>query len=746
MKKISLLVIFVLSLLLVSCDMGLGGTGSKKEQSPFEMELGASKIIMFVGEEESIEYSVEEPFDIEKALFSYNEKIIELSLSRCCIEIKALKAGNTVISITYPGYDEEYGISVEVKDKEVDPVDPPLNPNDKVAPVISLNGNEPIITLVWGKTFNPLEGITATDDVDGDITSKIKVTNPVNNKEYGKYTVTYEVTDNGGNTATLEREVEVVWDYDVLFIGHAGSFYGAQNSEAACIYALEKLQYQSLECDLKRTKDGQFVCSHNDTFTKTNGDKVTIAQNTLEQLQAMTFKETRSGLAGVASCTYQFRVMTLKRYLEICKDHNAIAIIELKGCAGVSQDDQSGMQALMDEIESVGMRNQVIFLASAYNTLIWTRTHGYSDIPCQYLMNMCDSEAAYNRCMNYNLDISINVTYSDYVDYNKAEQAEYENWIRRYQAAGKKVSVWTFTQYCTVSQVQYWIDFGVDFVTCDWQPMDQMTLPEANPKKYEITYLDDNGLIITKVMVKEGKLPYVPVLEKEDHEFLGWDKEVTKATGNATYAASWKVLAHKYNINYVLEDGAYWDLNPRVTGNSVGVIESNANSNYWTDYASKIFLFDKAHKDPAKFSHRVLLKLVKDNYYEIVAIAENGAENPSDDFDLWLQVGSANSSISSIQSINKQAGVGDIVYVNGDTSTGCATLTFYKKASIAGLVVDNYQEWYSADTLPQILPTPTCDGQFFVGWSMTGSAKDAITLITESFEQDITLYAIFTEY
>lgn len=66
---------------------------------------------------------------------------------------------------------------------------PVIAATDKVVPV---NG-----------IFNPLEGVTATDKQDGDLTSKIQVTsNDVDMTTPGTYCVTYEVTDkNGGKVA-----------------------------------------------------------------------------------------------------------------------------------------------------------------------------------------------------------------------------------------------------------------------------------------------------------------------------------------------------------------------------------------------------------------------------------------------------------------------------------------------------------------------------------------------------------------
>ena len=45
-------------------------------------------------------------------------------------------------------------------------------------------------------------GATASDNIDGNITSSIVTVNPVNTAVVGTYTVTYNVSDAAGNAAT----------------------------------------------------------------------------------------------------------------------------------------------------------------------------------------------------------------------------------------------------------------------------------------------------------------------------------------------------------------------------------------------------------------------------------------------------------------------------------------------------------------------------------------------------------------
>ncbi|MBQ9083249.1 MAG: polysaccharide deacetylase family protein [Clostridia bacterium] len=80
-------------------------------------------------------------------------------------------------------------------------------PADTVKPVITLKGNASM-SLTVGATFTE-PGYTASDNVDGDLTAKVKVSGTVNTAKAGTYVLTYTVTDAYGNTATAKRTVTV---------------------------------------------------------------------------------------------------------------------------------------------------------------------------------------------------------------------------------------------------------------------------------------------------------------------------------------------------------------------------------------------------------------------------------------------------------------------------------------------------------------------------------------------------------
>jgi hypothetical protein len=83
-----------------------------------------------------------------------------------------------------------------------------LGPGDTSAPVIQLVG-EATITVTVTDPYQDA-GATATDDIDGNLTTRIVTNNNVNTAVVGSYSVTYNVTDTSGNAATqVTRTVRI---------------------------------------------------------------------------------------------------------------------------------------------------------------------------------------------------------------------------------------------------------------------------------------------------------------------------------------------------------------------------------------------------------------------------------------------------------------------------------------------------------------------------------------------------------
>lgn len=112
--------------------------------------------------------------------------------------------------VTYNGktYEAKWWTTNESPDtqwgpwEEVEEGDTPTN----TAPTLSGVKDQ---TVSLGTAFDPLNGVSANDAEDGNLTAKIIVTGTVNVNAAGTYPLTYTVTDNGGLTATASCTITV---------------------------------------------------------------------------------------------------------------------------------------------------------------------------------------------------------------------------------------------------------------------------------------------------------------------------------------------------------------------------------------------------------------------------------------------------------------------------------------------------------------------------------------------------------
>lgn len=150
-----------------------------------------------------------------------NEVEVELPSNDWTIVVNGDKAGieslgnidgNKVVVPAKASYvlvdTNSYNNSIEDNTEDDNGVEPPVDvtPETNEKPVINAKDLE----LKIGDKFDALNGVTAYDKEDGDLTSSIKVIeNTVDTKKAGKYKVTYKVTDSDNNETTLTINVTV---------------------------------------------------------------------------------------------------------------------------------------------------------------------------------------------------------------------------------------------------------------------------------------------------------------------------------------------------------------------------------------------------------------------------------------------------------------------------------------------------------------------------------------------------------
>ena len=240
-----------------------------------------------------------------------------------------------------------------------------------------------------------------------------------------------------------------------ILVGHRGSYTGVENTVESFTHGA-KVGYTYLETDFKVTKDKQLVCSHDDDLSRLGGSSLTIAGNTLEDLQKVTFTQKRSGV------TYTGRLCSAQEYLDVCKQYGALPLIELKWATGINSNDQSNIPLLIKLIEDNGFRNKCIILTSMKPCLEYIRKN-YPDIELQFLTGEYWA-SHFDWCVQWGIDVDIQSGYFD------------KTTVERYHDKGLKVNVWTVN---TDANYKTYGNYGCDFITTDY--LDPEKLPELDP-------------------------------------------------------------------------------------------------------------------------------------------------------------------------------------------------------------------------------------------------------------------------
>ena len=221
------------------------------------------------------------------------------------------------------------------------------------------------------------------------------------------------------------------------FVAHKGySKYYLGNTEAAFRAAASKSFY-GIETDIRKTKDGHYVCNHDATVRYADNTEKRISSSTLEELLAAPIENNTTD-SDEYLCTFE-------TYLRTCKEGNKVAVIELKDYFG--KTDIQNILAIIDEEYD---REKVSFITFIYALLPIVR-HEDPDIELQYLSQTKD-DPNIDLCLDS--DISVDVKYTILT----------EEMVQSFHAAGLTVNVWTVNERSELRAVKA---LGVDYVTTD---------------------------------------------------------------------------------------------------------------------------------------------------------------------------------------------------------------------------------------------------------------------------------------
>ncbi len=167
------------------------------------------------------------------------------------------------------------------------------------------------------------------------------------------------------------------------WIGHMGSRGPfVQNTTEAFIEGAKR-GYYGLELDLRVSSDGVFYICHDNIFkpylfTDSTLHGQPMGAFTWEELKDLEIKNTRD------STVYYSTLTRFEDYLQIIKDNDVKAIIELKWTNGINNNDTSNVEKLISLVKSYGVYDRAIFFTSMQTVLNHIRSN-YADANLMFL-------------------------------------------------------------------------------------------------------------------------------------------------------------------------------------------------------------------------------------------------------------------------------------------------------------------------------------------------------------------------
>jgi len=177
---------------------------------------------------------------------------------------------------------------------------------DEIPPIITLKGSDKV-SIILNSTYIDA-GATATDETDGNITSKIFIESLVDVNKVGEYTITYHVTDEAGNEAKPLTRLVSVYNQAEVF----GDLYNVIETKVYPVYQL--CEYTSLVTPDSTQNFGLnlsgFACNFGQrVFAQINDTTVILPYQILEDT-LISFSITGSGFINdsVIDITYKLTI------------------------------------------------------------------------------------------------------------------------------------------------------------------------------------------------------------------------------------------------------------------------------------------------------------------------------------------------------------------------------------------------------------------------------------------------------
>lgn len=261
---------------------------------------------------------------------------------------------------------------------------------------------------------------------------------------------------------------------DVVLIGHRGSSEGVENTLVAYQAGADR-GYYGLETDIRVTKDGAFVCSHDANLKEWNYPKVVVEKTKLKDLRKLFLVQKRWGNVMEGTIT------TLEEYLDLCESMHVVPVIELKWTTGINSNNLSNMPKFLQIIKDKNMLHKAVFISFMKEPLVYIREHEGDDIQIQFLCMPQSERSNFEWIKKYHFDLDICQGFDPAI-------------VEKYHREGLKVNCWTIDNAEVANAA---IAAGVDMITTNKLVAADLRQPERLPKRMEgVSRLDTTYCVL----------------------------------------------------------------------------------------------------------------------------------------------------------------------------------------------------------------------------------------------------------
>ncbi len=224
----------------------------------------------------------------------------------------------------------------------------------------------------------------------------------------------------------------------VRLVAHRGlSGIEPENTHAAFIAAANR-SYHAIETDVHVTRDGHYICTHDDTTGRVAARNLTVENTDYEELRQILLHEF-DGSTGRTD----LRLPSLEEYARICQRYEKTSFLELKNRVAPVH-----IQKIITLLRRCHQLDHTVFISFDRGNLIDLRAM----LPSQPMQYLCEkySPEVLQFLKQYQLDLDI------------SSRALTAQGIEDVHQIGQAVNVWTIND---AKSANYWIAQGVDYIT-----------------------------------------------------------------------------------------------------------------------------------------------------------------------------------------------------------------------------------------------------------------------------------------